>query len=914
MINNYKSPLKVCLRIAALFLAVSSLSAQAAVQTPATNQSTPAPKFPKYFDGGSILIVPSSHQDIAWMDSIDRCIAQRDHQVITPAMEIMGKDPGYHYSLENSLSVMEYLKRHPDRKAQLGELVRKGQMEIGATYNEPYESLNAGESLVRQTYWGRRWVKKTFPGGDALTAWSPDVPGRALQMPQILSKAGIKYLLISRHEKGFYRWLSPDGSGVDMYTPGLYVQPVNWLWNWQAPKDKPPGGGVETAFVSIAAEMKKQEANYSKFKLPLVFPIITTGDASTAWTYKYLKEFNALPTPAPKMKYATGTQLMDAIAEGKPDLPTITGERPNVWLYIHGPTHHWAISAMRDAARLLPAAEAFATIDGLLSGTLTKYPQSALDEAWLAQIYPDHGWGGNYGELTDETFKQKEEFARETGNRILAESTASIAKRVKVSRDKGEPVVVFNTLFWDRTDPVTVTGTSTRIMDSEGKEIPSQPVEGGKRLFIAKDVPALGYRTYYLVKDGANSAEKAVAMAELAKGHENEFFRIELTPGGIKSIFDKSLKKELLKTDKFLGGELFSMESAGNGAGEFAEVQKPNKEPQLMEFAKKHGPTWHKVESGPVFTMYEWSMKQSEQKFRRCSPSQRLIVYQDIKRLDLETSLMGWDGTPYREWRLAFPINIANGQVSYEVPMGVVEVGKSELPGAAGHMYKQACKEVHPREVQNWFSVNNSDFGVTISSSVAVFDYIDPTATPANRPVLHPQMKDGRLVITPVTGAPESYTVLQPLLLASRKSCNWKGNYYMQAGDHDYRFSIYPHAGGWQNGWRQGVQANTPLIAVNAKPASEASLPETLSFCSVTGDNLAITALKKAEDDNSVVLRCVDMVGRDSEPEFSLFKPVSKAERTNLIEEEGKPLPVSKGKVKATVGHHAIETLKMKLE
>ncbi len=281
-------------------------------------------------------------------------------------------------------------------------------------------------------------------------------------------------------------------------------------------------------------------------------------------------------------------------------------------------------------------------------------------------------------------------------------------------------------------------------------------------------------------------------------------------------------------------------------------------------------------------------MKQSEEKWRRCSPSQRLIVYQDIKRLDMETSLIGWDGTPNREFRLAFPINMDNGQVSYEVPMGVVEVGKSEIPGAAGQMYKQPCKDVHPREVQNWFSVNDSDFGVTISSSVAVFDYIDPTDHPV------------------------SYPVLQPLLLASRKSCHWMGNYYLQAGDHHYRFSIYPHAGGWQNGWRQGVQANTPLIAVAAQPVPGASLAETLSFCSVTADNLAISALKKAEDDDGVVLRCYDVLGQDSEPQFSLFKPVSHAELTNLIEEDGKPLSVAKGKVQAKVGHHAIETLKLK--
>ena len=306
MIKTEKKLMAACGWMAAVLLGVNTLNAQ-----------TPAPsKFPKYFEGGSILIVPSSHQDIAWMDSIARCVEQRDRQVITPAMAIMAKDPGYHFSLENSLSVMEYLGRHPDRKAQMAEFVRKGQLDIGATYNEPYESLFASESLVRQTYWGRRWVKKSFPGCDAVTAWSPDVPGRALQMPQILSKAGIKNLIISRHEEGFYRWLSPDGSGVDMYTAGQYTTPVGMLWNWHPPKDKPPGGGVENAINSISVQMKKQAANYNKFKMPPVFPVLATSDAASAWTYKYLQEFNQFPASDPNMKYATGTQLMDAIAAG----------------------------------------------------------------------------------------------------------------------------------------------------------------------------------------------------------------------------------------------------------------------------------------------------------------------------------------------------------------------------------------------------------------------------------------------------------------------------------------------------------------------------------------------------------------------------------------------------------------------
>ena len=37
-----------------------------------------------YFKGGTISVIPSSHQDIAWMDSIGKCIEFRDVQMITP--------------------------------------------------------------------------------------------------------------------------------------------------------------------------------------------------------------------------------------------------------------------------------------------------------------------------------------------------------------------------------------------------------------------------------------------------------------------------------------------------------------------------------------------------------------------------------------------------------------------------------------------------------------------------------------------------------------------------------------------------------------------------------------------------------------------------------------------------------------
>ena len=135
--------------------------------------------------------------------------------------------------------------------------------------------------------------------------------------------------------------------------------------------------------------------------------------------------------PAPAIQYSTPEQFLDAVSAGQPALEEICGERPNVWLYIHGPTHHHAISAKRDAGILLPAAEMFSTIEALLEGSFASYPVHLFNRAWANSIYDDHGWGGNNGHITDDVFLQKLEHARDLSDDLLTRATTAIARRVR---------------------------------------------------------------------------------------------------------------------------------------------------------------------------------------------------------------------------------------------------------------------------------------------------------------------------------------------------------------------------------------------------------------------------------------------------------------------------------------------------
>ena len=92
--------------------------------------------------------------------------------------------------------------------------------------------------------------------------------------------------------------------------------------------------------------------------------------------------------------------------------------------------------------------------------------------------------------------------------------------------------------------------------------------------------------------------------------------------------------------------------------------------------------------------------------------------------------------------------------MSYAVPFGVVRVGVDESnegfddmwlqqPGAASTQLQRGWQQ-RPREISDWIHAEGasaSAAGVTISSSVGAWDWVDPTgAYPATQPVLAPEV------------------------------------------------------------------------------------------------------------------------------------------------------------------------------
>lgn len=845
---------------------------------------------------GNIYLMNSSHQDIAWMDSPENCVVERDTMLLSPLLEQASVNPEYRFDIEDVLMVREFIERHPEKKTELTELFRSGRLTCGSTYIQPYEEMYSGESLIRQFYLGARWLSMEFEGYKPETYWNVDVPGRTLQMPQIAKKAGTRQMVISRHQMGVFRWYSPDGSFVTTYSPGHYASSFPHL---------------HRDFFSAAAHIADQavwwgEQLSSPGSDPVV-PLLSDWDMSPAVDYspiidqwhnlRYFEDESGKrhPVKLPRIELASTTSFIRDFERSAGELPSIMGERPAVWLYIHGPSHQKALKASREGDILMTVAEKFSAIEALLAETFESYPQERLTKAWEAKIYPDHGWGGKNGEITDSVFLGKFEKAHCEATEITRTALRSISSRVMTERNKGIPAIAFNSLSWERSDPVHIHleleagwGKNVMVQDHKGKRIecqltepvryPDGTLKTATLHFVAENVPPVGYKTYYI---NPSPEKREEHISKKVTDYENDFYQIELSNGFVEQIVDKQLGQHLLDGSNLKGGEVFTMQSKGNGAGEFADIQQPT----LEEFDRvaNYNAAWQWIEKGEVFSQFV-----VRQPIRNTVVEETLVVYNGIKRIDFKISLIDWQGILFREYRMALPLDLSDGKVAYEVPFGVVEVGRSEIEGAAGERYQTPCKEVHPRGIENWIAAYDEKIGITLSSSVAVADFIDPT----NRQFIKP--------------------VLQPLLLASRRSCHGEGNEYLQAGDHHFSFSLTSHLPGWENGYKFGRQSNEKLLVVFNPQASEnKALPEEISFFSVDRENAIISAIKKCEDDNSLIIRVYESEGKDGSCNLTSHFDLEKAFKTNIIEVVDVEIPAGNKHLTLEIGPHAVETFKL---
>ncbi|VGO19531.1 glycoside hydrolase family 38 C-terminal domain-containing protein [Pontiella sulfatireligans] len=177
-------------------------------------------------------------------------------------------------------------------------------------------------------------------------------------------------------------------------------------------------------------------------------------------------------------------------------------------------------------------------------------------------------------------YNRVKEFIKETqgtADTIASKAFSELSGEVTAPpRDKSSiPLLVFNQLGWDKGNYVEFEKSFSQgevfhfNLNDGSKEVSYQVVsedryaDGSvkrvKALFWA-DIPSLGYKTYYLKPTTEKPAPVVAKSLQTGPAHlENDYYRVEINSenGGISRIFDKTLGKEMLDSNR-VGNELFS--------------------------------------------------------------------------------------------------------------------------------------------------------------------------------------------------------------------------------------------------------------------------------------------------------------------------------------------------------------------
>ncbi len=113
-------------------------------------------------------------------------------------------------------------------------------------------------------------------------------------------------------------------------------------------------------------------------------------------------------------------------------------------------------------------------------------------------------------------------------------------------------------------------------------------------------------------------------------------------------------------------------------------------------------------------------------------------------------------------------------------------------------------------------------------------------------------------------------------------------------GEHEFRYAIYPHAGTWSkaNVYEQAERLTTPMEIAQVGPHA-GDLPKSLSFFKIEPKTLILSAMKRAERSQQVVLRLFNPTDKTVQGTIHCFRKIKSAELLNLNEESVKKLSVS---------------------
>ncbi|MGC2183952.1 MAG: glycoside hydrolase family 38 C-terminal domain-containing protein [Terriglobales bacterium] len=834
----------------------------------------------------SVNLSGNAHIDAAWLwpwtETVD--VVRR---TFGTALQLMHEYPQYTYTQSAAAYNQWMEEKYPSLHQQIVDRVKEGRWEmVGGMWVEPDLNMPDGESLVRQLLIGKRYFKEKF-GVDVRIGWNPDSFGYNWQLPQIYKKSGIDYFVTQKMAWNdtnplplkLFWWQSPDGSRVLTYFPHDYVNdidPVRISNDIAIARRLNPGAPVLMHLFGIGDHgggptRSMLDSGLHWTSPERVIPAMKFGKAqdffseietkldtqrSPTWNYKVMASGNArLPEPP----------------EGKVSLPVWNDE-----LYFE---YHRGVMTtqanhkrnMRESEEQLLNAEKYSSLAWLFG---MPYPHSSLTEAWQKTLFNQfHDLAAGSGISVIYKDAQRDyDVVRWTTEEATTAALKTISSEVRtVNAAGGVPVMVVNPLAWSRTDLVTfdvqMPSTPTAglsVRDAQGKPLPFQVLSKDSstntyRLLVeANDVPSLGYEVLHVASAGRSSPTDLKANGLTL---ENSLLRVTVDPqtGCITSLYQKRTRFEPIAT----GG-------CGNELQAFKDTPKDydawnidaDFEKQVTKLDKAD--SVELTEKGPVRATIRVARTWQNSRF-----VQDISLYAGLERVDV-TSNIDWHET-HVLLKAAFPLAASGPEATYEIPYGSIE-----RPTTRNNSWEAAKFEV---PALRWADLGDGNHGFSlINESKYGYD------------------AKGNL-----------------LRLSLLRSPTWPDP-EADRGHHQFSYSLYPHAGDWKQALsvRRGYEFNYKLRASQVE-AHQGNLPSQHSFVGIAGDNVVLTALKKAEDSDALILRLYEWAGKTADVKISLPEGTSTASLTDLMEKpESAKLSVANNQV--TIPVHPYEIVSVRVE
>lgn len=648
----------------------------------------------------TVYITPFSHYDFGFVEPPEQ-VRARAARHIDEVIRVAEENPDFKWTIESVWQVNEWLKRQrkpesvlpkdKEKIERLMKLIRSGRIALSMAWGSMHTDFMGAEELNRLAYDFTK-LKNSYNVSSEL-AMMNDVPGHPTSLPSVLAGSGAKYMVTGANTflmgatalapgKVPFYWEGPDGSKVLLWISqgnrGGYVEAVTEYYLDPFSHDpytarrpfemfNPEMIGKTTPIQEMEIGMttllnRYNEAGYKYDAVMAMYShdfVEPTDVRNLAKAIELWKKHH----PEIELKIATPPEFFQYIERKYgPQIPTFRGEWSGLWS--EAKTQSPRISAMaRFAQDHAPAAE---TLWSAIAMTRRiPAPVGNVASIWDRILtYDEHSGAGNNGWPQLNSRQPLEDQNRqyvEMVSKAKAETKMLLGDGVKVllqptrfdqPSDRLDPedrlIVVYNDLSWSRSDIVRLKPPKANTSIAAIYEAPNGPAiefdldSEGTYTFVARDIPAFGYKTYRLELD--DGLAKASLVPRSGRTISNRRFSVETNPDGtIRSIRDHRADRELVNN---------------NGELPFNQLLRvEGQDASMLTY-----PVEPKITARVGTQMAELEILRERSAF----PRTLITIYSDLDRVELRNELdrskfpfVGGNSNWNDAYYFAFPFNVA---------------------------------------------------------------------------------------------------------------------------------------------------------------------------------------------------------------------------------------------------------------